>query len=102
MTRRCDHAWTVAVSKRGFVVVVRPYGEKLHQRWFWSNPPAGHPMHQLHSGMWLCRSRPLVFTDYRKALRTAKRLNDAVRSMTRHNERMRQERLTRQKVMRDE
>lgn len=76
--RRVPHRWHVAACPRGFLVVVEPGGERLRQRWHWANPKDDRrrPL----AGMWLCRSRPLIFTDYRKALRTAKRLNEAYRA----------------------
>lgn len=66
--------WKVAVCSTGFRVV-KPGVGSLVQRWHWANHQEGDPRRRPHVGMWVCRSRPLIFTDYRKALRTVARLN---------------------------
>jgi hypothetical protein len=66
--------------------VTTAHGTKLCQRWHWANHPEGDPRCRRDVGMWVCMSRPLVFSDYRKALRTAKRLNDTGRDMHRYYE----------------
>lgn len=109
MTRRVGDGthWKVAVNARGFVVIDKrhsPHAVPLHQRWHWANHPEGDPRRRPNVGMWICRTRPLIFTDYRKALRTAKRLNACARAgaarMAAYYEFMRQHR-AQAKVKRD-
>jgi hypothetical protein len=74
------YAWRVAIVADGFQVV-RHGGDVLRQRWIYLNH-RGRP----GRGLWCCGSRRLVFTDYRKAVRTAKRLNKRQEPMRRARE----------------
>lgn len=89
MTYNAGNAWSVRVCPRGFLVVdtrSKIVAIPLRQRWHWANHPIGDPRRRHLVGMWITGSRPLIFVDYRKALRTAKRLNATGRDMHRHYE----------------
>lgn len=67
--------WKVIVTRRGIEVINTRLPEPLHQRWHWRNHPEDDPRFRPHPGTWICGKRPLIFTDYYRALRTVKRLN---------------------------
>jgi hypothetical protein len=67
--------WKVIVTRRGIEVINTRLPEPLYQRWHWRNHPEDDPRFRPHPGTWVCGKRPLIFTDYYRALRTAKRLN---------------------------